>query len=197
MTSPLLRSLSPLLCLSAVLALGCAAQPQNIRLEPQVQSSASSNVGQGKKVWLQVRDARPRKTLGVVGDLSGSYAHVSVEDDFSTQMYQSVSAALRRMGFDVHPTPVADARSLAVEVRDLEYQSLKEGLTYDTETKVAIGALATNGESRYERLYTAGASKSAPLKPSATDNERTVNETVSIALQEMLNDDRLTAVLVQ
>ena len=197
MTSPLLRSLSPLLCLSAVLALGCAAQPQNIRLEPQVQSSASSNVGQGKKVWLQVRDARPRKTLGVVGDLSGSYAHVSVEDDFSAQMYQSVSAALRRMGFDVHPTPVADARSLAVEVRDLEYQSLKEGLTYDTETKVAIGALATSGESRYERLYTAGASKSAPLKPSATDNERTVNETFSIALQEMLNDDRLTAILVQ
>jgi uncharacterized lipoprotein YajG len=188
--------LSPLLGLAAVLALGCSAQPQNIRLEPQVRAEPSS-VGQGKKVWLQVRDSRPKKTLGVVGDLGGRYAHVSVEDDFSTQMYQSVSGALRQMGFEVHPTPVSDSRSLLVEVRDIEYQSLKQGLTYDTDTKVAIGALATNGDARYERLYTAGATKSGPMKPSASDNDKAVNETVSIALQEMLNDDRLTATLVQ
>jgi uncharacterized lipoprotein YajG len=188
--------LSSLLCLAAVLALGCAAQPQNIRLEPQLRAEPSS-VGQGKKVWLQVKDTRPRKTLGVVGDLDGRYAHVSVEDDFSTQMYQSVSAALRQKGFEVYPTPVPDPRTLVVDVRDIEYQSLKQGVSYDTETKIAIGVVATNGDARYERLYTAGESKSGPLKPSAEDNERAVNGTVSIALQEMLNDDRLTAVLVQ
>jgi len=195
LNSPL-RLLSPPLCLAAVLALGCAAQPQNVRLEPQVQAAPSS-VGQGKQVWLQVKDARPRKTLGVVGDLGGRYAHVSVEDDFSTQMYQSISGALRQMGFDVSPTPVSEPRTLLVEVRDLEYQSLKQGYAYDTETKVAIGVLATNGEARYERLYTAGATKSGPLKPGADENARTVNDTVSVALQEMLNDDRLTAALIQ
>lgn len=196
MTSPLLRLLSPLLCLAAALALGCAAQLQNVRLEPQVQA-ASSSVGQGKKVWLQVKDARPKKTLGVVGDLAGSYSHVSIEDDFSTQMYQSVSGALRQMGFDVSPTPVPEPRSLLVEVRDIEYQSLKQGLTYNTEAKVAIGALAKSGESSYERLYTAGAKKSGPLRPGESENARNVNDTVSVALQELVNDDRLTAALIQ
>jgi uncharacterized lipoprotein YajG len=184
------------LCLAAVLALGCTVKPQNVRLEPQIKA-APSTVGQGKKVWLEVKDVRPKKTLGVVGDLNGRYAHVSVEDDFSTQMYQSVSGALRQMGFEVSPTPVADARSLVVEVRDIEYQALKQGLTYDTDTKVAIGALAKSAESTYERLYTAGARKSSPIHPSASDNDRIVNDTVSGALQEMLNDDRLTAALVQ
>lgn len=190
------RLLSPLLCLAAVLALGCTVKPQNVRLEPQIKA-APSTVGQGKKVWLEVKDVRPKKTLGVVGDLNGRYAHVSVEDDFSTQMYQSVSGALRQMGFEVSPTPVSDARSLVVEVRDIEYQALKQGLTYDTDTKVAIGALAKSAESTYERLYTAGARKSSPIHPSASDNDRIVNDTVSGALQEMLNDDRLTAALVQ
>lgn len=196
MTSPLIRSLSPLICFAAVLALGCTVKPQNIRLDPKVQTAPSS-VGKGAKVWLEVKDVRPKKTLGVVGDLKGSYAHVSVEDDFSSQMYQSISGALSRMGFDVSPTPVSEARSLVVEVRDIEYQAVKEGLTYDTETKVAIGALAKSAEATYERLYTAGARKSSPIQPSASDNDRIVNETVSGALQEMLNDDRLTATLVQ
>ncbi len=196
MTSPLIRSLSPLMCLAAVLALGCTVKPQNIRLDPKVQAAPSS-VGQGTKVWLEVKDSRPKKTLGVVGDLNGKYAHVSVEDDFSSQMYQSISGALSRMGFDVSPTPVSEARSLVVEVRDIEYQALKQGLTYDTETKVAVGALAKGAESTYERLYTAGARKSSPIHPSASDNDRIVNETVSGALQEMLNDDRLTAALIQ
>jgi uncharacterized lipoprotein YajG len=184
------------LYLAAALALGCAVKPQNIRLDPKVDASPS-NLGRGTKVWLEVKDVRPQKTLGVVGDLDGTYAHVSVEDDFSTQMYQNISGALRQMGFDVSPTPVSEARSLVVEVRDIEYQALKQGVNYDTETKVAIGALAKSTESTYERLYTAGAKKSSPIAPSAKDNDRIVNDTVAGALEEMLNDGRLTATLVQ
>jgi len=182
--------------LAVALSLGCTSKPQNIRLDPQVQA-ARSNAGQGKALWLQIKDARLRKTLGIVGDLEGKYAHVSIEDDFSSTLYQSVSAGLREMGFAVQPTPAADQRSLMVEVREIDYESLRKGLAYDTQAKVAVAAVAQNEGDRYERLYSAGETRSAAFLPSAQDNARAVNGLVSGTLRDMLSDEKLIAVLAQ
>jgi len=191
------RFLSLALGLALALSLGCATtKPQNVRLDPPVQVARSS-AGQGKTLSLQVKDTRPRKTLGIVGDLGSRYAHVSIEDDFSSTLYQNVSAGLREMGFTVQPTPAADQRALVIEVREIEYESLKKGLSYDTQAKVAVAALGQNKGESYERLYSAGETKSAPFPPSAEDNTRTVNALVSTALQDMLADDKLIATLAK
>jgi uncharacterized lipoprotein YajG len=191
------RFLSLALCAALALSLGCATtKPQNLRLDPPVQV-ARSNAGQGKTLSLQIKDTRPRKTLGIVGDLSGRYAHVSIEDDISSTLYQNVSAGLRELGFRVQPTPAADQRALVVEVREIDYESLKKGLGYDTQAKVAIAALGQAPDERYERLYSAGETKTAPFPPNAEDNTRAVNTLVSTALQDMLADDKLIAVLAR
>jgi uncharacterized lipoprotein YajG len=191
-----LRVFLPLLATAALLVQGCAVQPQNIALDPPVQVS-QSQAGQGKVVQLTVRDARPRKTLGMVGDLGGKAAHVSVEDDFSTAVYQRISAALQRQGFKVQPTPSSEDRKLDVEVRELEYQSLKDGLIYKTESKAAVAALARSGDSRYERIYRAGENSSSGTLPSTDTRAKSANSVVAMCLEDMLNDDRLTAVLVR
>jgi uncharacterized lipoprotein YajG len=175
---------------------GCAVKPQNIALDPPVEV-AQSQAGQGKVVQLTVRDVRPRKTLGMVGDMEGKYAPVSIENDFSTTVYQRISAALQRQGFKVQPTPNDDDRKLEVEVREIEYQSLKQGLTYQTEGKAAVATLARNGDSRYERIYRAGETRSSGTVPSPDENLRAVNRLVGMTLEDMLNDDRLTSVLVR
>jgi uncharacterized lipoprotein YajG len=190
------RLFLPLLAVAAVTVSGCAVQPQNIALDPPLQV-AQSQAGQGKVVQLIVRDARPRKTLGMVGDLEGKYAPVSIDDDFSSTVYQRVSAALQRQGFKVQPTPSNDERKLDVEVREIEYQSLKDGLTYKTEGKAAIAALARSGDSRYERIYRAGETRSSPTVPGAEANVKAVNSVVAMTLEDMLNDDKMTAVLVR
>jgi len=191
------RSLTLALSLALCLSMGCATnRPQNIRLDPPVQV-ARSNVGQGKTLQLQIKDVRPRKTLGVVGDLETSYAHVSIEDDFSGSLYQSVSAGLRELGFAVQPTPASDLRTLTVEVREIDYESLRKGVTYETQAKVAIAALGENAAERYERLYSAGETKSAPFPPTASENSRAVNALVSATLQDMLADDKLLGVMVR
>jgi uncharacterized lipoprotein YajG len=178
------------------LSLGCTTKPQNIRLDPPLQV-ARSTAGQGKTVWLQIKDARPRKTLGVVGDLEAKYAHVSIEDDPSSALYQRVAAGLIGMGFAVQPTPASDNRALSVELRELDYESLRKGLTFDTQAKVAIVAVGENPSERYERLYSAGETRSAGFPPSAADNSKAVNALVSTALQDMLADDKLIGVLAR
>lgn len=190
------RILLPMLASAAFLMQGCASQPQNITLDPPVQVSGSG-AGQGKLVQLVVRDARPRKTLGMVGDLADKYAPVSIESDISPSVYQSVSSALQRQGFKVQPTPGDDARKLEIEVREIAYQSLKEGLTYKTEGKAAITAVARSADSTYERTYTAGETRSSPIMPGQEENTRIVNGLVGMTLEDMLKDDRMTAVLVR
>jgi uncharacterized lipoprotein YajG len=173
---------------------GCAVKPQNIRLDPPVQVSPA-NLGQGKVVWLRVSDNRPRKTLGVIGDLEGQSAHVSIEDDPSTALYQNIAAGLRDLGFAVQPTPGPDGRALHVEVRDISYQSLKKTVTFDTEVKVALAAKAEHETERYDRLYEAGKTQTGPLLPSPDENARIVNRAVAMALEDMLNDPQLVGTL--
>ena len=190
------RIFLPLLASAVLVMQGCAVKPQNIPLDPPVQVP-QSQAGQGKVVQLVVRDARPRKTLGMVGDMEGKYAPVSIENDFSTTVYQRISAALQKQGFKVQPTPSGDDRKLEVEVREVEYQSLKEGLTYKTEGKAATAAVARNGDLRYERIYRAGETRTSPTVPGAEENARAVNSVVAMTLEDMLNDDRMTSVLVR
>jgi uncharacterized lipoprotein YajG len=192
----LLRFLSLTLSLLFVSLLGCTPRAQNIQLDPPV-NVQSSNVGQGKVVWLQVKDGRPRKTLGLVGNPSGTYAHVSVEDDFTNAMYQRLSEALRNMGFTVQPTPGPDQRSLSVEVRDIQYQSIKQTVTYDTDLSVSVAARAQKGDEYYDRTYNSGAKRTSPLLPDANDNRAAVNEAVGGTLRDMLADGQLIAVLVR
>jgi uncharacterized lipoprotein YajG len=75
-----LRFVPLVLGLLVLLLQGCSLRPQNIKLDPPVEVSPSS-VGQGKIVWVQVRDVRVRKTLGNVGDPDGKFTQVSVDDD--------------------------------------------------------------------------------------------------------------------
>ena len=148
----------PVLGLTIALFQGCRLRPQNIKLDPPV-DVAPSNVGQGKIVWVQVRDTRVRKTLGNVGDPDGKFTQVSVDDDFSSTVYQRLSTAMRKIGFVASPTPGPDDRKLVIEVRELKYQSLKQTLTFSTEVSVSLIAMASRGNDHYDRVYNAGETK--------------------------------------
>jgi uncharacterized lipoprotein YajG len=112
-------------------------------------------------------------------------------------VYQRVAAALRDLGFVAQPTPGPDERSLIVEVRDLKYQSLKQTVTFATEASVSIAGMARNGVDHYDRVYNAGEQKTGPLMPDEKERAETVNRVVAAAIEDMLNDPRLTGLLAQ
>lgn len=189
------KSISMLMCaVVAATLVGCAATPRNIRIDAPVAVSPA-DLGQNKVVWLQVADARTQKTLGVIGDLQGQYAHVSVEDDPSGVLYQNISDGLRKLGFVVQPTPGPEERTLRVEVRTIEYEALKKAVTFDMRAKVVIAAVAEQGTTRYERLYEAGQNSTGPILPGPKENARVVNQTVAMVLGDMLADRQLVSLL--
>ena len=191
-----LRAVPLVLGLFVLLLAGCSLRPQNIKLDPPVEVSPSS-VGQGKIVWVQIRDLRVRKTLGNVGDPEGKFTQISVDDDFSLTVYQRLSAAMRKLGFAPQPTPGPDGRQLVVEVTELKYQSLKKTLTFATEASVSLTAKATNGTDHYDRVYNAGEQRTSALMPDERERAEMVNRIVGMALEDMLNDPRMVAVLTQ
>jgi uncharacterized lipoprotein YajG len=191
-----LRLVLPVLGLTIALFQGCSLRPQNIKLDPPV-DVAPSSVGQGKIVWVQVRDTRVRKTLGNVGDPDGKFTQVSVDDDFSLTVYQRLSAAMRKIGFVASPTPGPDDRKLVIEVRELKFQSLKQTLTFSTEVSVSLIAMATHGSDHYDRVYNAGEQKTSPLMPDERERAEAVNRVVGVALDDMLNDPKLVGLLAQ
>jgi uncharacterized lipoprotein YajG len=190
-----LRSVLAVLAVG-VLAQGCNVEPHNIRLEPSV-PMRQSDVGRGKVVGLEVVDTRADKKLGVVGDPEGKFIYLSLTNDPAQAVYKQVSRGLEKLGFSVQPASDPAERSLKVDLSDLTYESIKKKATFDTLAKVSVGATVRNGPDSYDRTYNVKQEKAAGAPPSASDDAKVVNGIVSMALEDMLSDKQLVALLAK
>lgn len=175
---------------------GCALAPHTVHIAPQIQDHRSS-VGQGKVVGLAVTDVRPQKKVGIVGDPNAKSAAISAEDESTAGIYNATTEALRHLGFTVRQASEETDPSLRIELRELEYQSLKLPFTFETKGRVTLAALAQNGSDRYQRTYKAHKSSSSGTPPTLSDTERAINDLVSMALEDLVTDEQLVAVLAQ
>lgn len=185
-----------LILLNAGVALqGCSMAPQTVRLAPQVQVS-QSDVGRGRVIGLDVSDARPDKKAGIIGDEKIKFVTVSAEDE-SSAMYREAADALTKLGFEVRPASGATERVLRIELAQLEYQSLKRPFTFDTEAKVTLAAKAESGTHRYERTFEVQEESTSGSPPSRGEISSTINSQVSKALDDVLADRQLIALLAK
>jgi uncharacterized lipoprotein YajG len=144
---------------------GCALKPQNLRIDPPVKVNESS-VGNGRTIGLGVSDIRTDKKLGEVGDPNTKMVDVSVDEDPSTAVYGRLQEALAKLGFSVVPYSDATQRTLRVEIRNLELNSVKTPLTFETELRAAVGARADNGPITTTASLTFAPARTVPRHPS-------------------------------
>lgn len=175
---------------------GCSMAPQTVRLEPQVQVS-QSDVGRGKVIGLDVSDARTGKKAGIIGDEKIKFVTVSAEDESPSAVYREAANALTKLGFKVRPASSATERVLRIELAELEYQSLKRPFTFDTEAKVVLAAVAENGPNRYERTFETEEARTSGSPPTQGEISGTINSQVSKALDDVLADRQLIALLAK
>jgi uncharacterized lipoprotein len=175
---------------------GCAPTAQTVHLAPHAEDHRSG-VGQGKVVGLAVTDVRPEKKVGMVGDPSAKSVAISAEDESNAGIYNAATEALRHLGFTVRQASEETDPSLRIELRELAYQSLKTPFTFETKGKVTLTALAQNGTALYQRTYKANRSSSSGTPPTARETEQAINELVSMALEDMVSDEQLVAVLAK
>jgi uncharacterized lipoprotein YajG len=190
-----LRLLLALLAIAA-LTQGCNVQPHSVRLAPSVKVQPSE-LGQNKVVGLEVVDSRADKKLGVVGDPQGKFIYLTLANEAAPTIYKQVADGLEKLGFTVQPATGSDERHLQVDVAELSYESVKKPATFDTVAKVSLVATARTEAQTYERAYNVKQEKPAGGPPSQSDDERVVNGLVSMALEDMLTDKKLLALLAK
>lgn len=176
--------------------LGCALNPQNLRIDPPVKVNESA-VGNGRIIGLGVSDARPDKKLGEVGDPNTKMVDVSVEEDPSAAVYERLQAALTKLGFSVVPYSDAMESTLQVEIRSLVLKSVKTAFTFETELRAALGARAANGPEYYDRQFNVRTHKDGAAPPFEKDSTMLVNTAISQALEDMLSDEQLLELLAK
>lgn len=190
-----LRLLLALLAIAALIQ-GCNVEPHNVRLAPSVKVQPSE-LGQNKVIGLEVVDSRADKKLGMVGDPQGKFIYLTLANETPPTIYKQVADGLEKLGFKVQPATGSEERTLKVDVTELSYESVKKPMTFDTVAKVSLAATARTDAQTYERAYNVKQEKAAGSPPSTDEDTRIVNSLLSMALEDMLTDKQLLALLAK
>ncbi len=175
---------------------GCSLTPQYLRIDPPIKVK-EAKIGNGKIIGLRVADARPDKKLGEIGDPDRKMVDVRVEEDPSPAIYARVKQALTKQGFSVQPYSDAMTSTLEITVRNLALTSEKQPLTFETELQAAVAAHVANGTEFYDRQFNVRTRKDSAAPPYLKDSTQLVNTAVSQALEDLLADEDLLAMLAR
>lgn len=177
-------------------AVGCTPKPQTIRLDPPVKQDAAQAAGD-VALGLAVVDVRPGDKLGTMNDAHGKVVDVSTADGSEAAIHRRLSEALARKGFRVKPLSDDDPRKLVVELRELTYGASKRAFDFDVSLAAAVSAKASNGEESFSRTYNVSQQKGTGDPPTEPESTQLVNQGIGLALDDLLNDAELMALLRQ
>src|SRR4051812_33113581 len=177
-------------------AQGCTLKPQYLHIDPEVKYKEQS-VGAGNPIGLRVSDERSDKKLGEVGDPDRKMVPVTVEEDFAPAIYERLKQALTALGFAVEPYSDTMERTLDIGVRKLALSSVKKPLTFDTELRAEVGAHAVNSTGNYERQFNVRTRMESAAPPYQKESAQLVNTALSQALEDLLSDEQLLALLAK
>jgi len=175
---------------------GCMLKSETVHFAPQLQVR-QTDIGQGKALGLEVADVRADKKVGIVGDPKMKFITVTAEDDSPSTVYKQAADALTKLGFKVEPASNETERALRIEIRELQYESIKQPFTFDSKAMVLVGAIARNGTDRYERTYQTEQTSTTGAPPGQSEIGKTINGLLSTALDDVLADRQLMAVLAK
>lgn len=189
------RVVLPLLMLLA-LNQGCTLKPQYLHLDPVIDVTGEAVTAEAL-LGLSVTDARTTKKLGEVGDPNKGMLDVTLNEDITALVSARLTEALEKRGFSVVPDSGAMTRSLAVRVDSLVLNSVKRPFDFETELKAEVSAEARNSNERYDRAYYVSTYQLTAAPPFEKQSNQMVNDAVSKALTDMLNDDKLFDMLAR
>ena len=175
---------------------GCKLHSETVRFSPELKPR-EADIGQGKPLGLSVADTRPEKQAGIVGDPKIEAITVTAEEGSPSLVYQKTAEALTKLGFKVEPASDATDRSLRIEIRELQYESLKRPFKYDAKAKVLVGAIARSGAGRYERTYETEETGEYGTPPNQSTISKSINGLLSEAINDVLADQHLMDVLAK
>lgn len=185
------RAIVPVLALTLVS--GCAWSSQQITLNPTLGVN-DSNLGAGRRVFVEVEDERRRKSLGTKlpqggGELTSTVEPTAVVND-------AVVQGLQKQGFSPWSAPGPDVSQLRIELRALDYEITQGFWSGGLDVDVAMKAICIVGDRReYEELHRGKHEENIQVVQSQSNNEYYINDALSQAINAVLNDRELVQCL--
>ncbi len=189
-----------------LLALGCT-HDHKIDLHPEIFVRVS-NIGKGEQLTVRVRDIRSQKAISKkVSNLKLSsdravntvniYASSSVRDT----ILDKITEGFQRMGFHTVKPGRLTNRKLEVEIYRLQlnYKSGNLGVKIPevhAQMETILRVRAAYGNQMFKNIYSSRLIKSHRMFTGKFKNERLVNNSLSMAIQKMLNDPDLIQFLL-
>lgn len=180
----------------AVMLAGCAYGDKQTTIAPEVETAGSS-IGQGNEIVLTVKDRRDDKVFGFRSDAYGNITVIKTEQDLEALFRDTLRDAFTAKGFSVvSPQQALSQNLLTVEIHQIENTSNANILTSAIRTKVTVKAIASNGRATYERSYWAEKEGRNVVTSTGKRTERSINEAVSVVLNDLANHDKLVKLFV-
>jgi len=189
-----------------LLALGCT-HDHKIDLHPEIFVRVS-NIGKGEQLTVRVRDIRSQKAISKkVSNLKLSsdraintvniYASSSVRDT----ILDKITEGFQRMGFHTVKPGRLTNRKLEVEIYRLQlnYKSGNLGVKIpevNAQMETILRIRAAYGNQMFKNIYSSRLIKSHRMFTGKFKNERLVNNSLSMAIQKMLDDPDLIQFLL-
>lgn len=181
-----------------ILLAGCAAQPEQISIAPQ--PDFGSGAAAGTQVAVKVVDRRNQPTI--IGYRAPAEAGlgkaVLARNDVAAAVRRSLTDSLSSLGFAPQAAGnggVTNTPSLTVTIDTLRYRQRGEGLNKVGSTDVVLIGEARNGGTSFKATYKVHNEDRVGIIQSTEDTQRFVNQALSKVLGNLLQDDRLLAVL--
>jgi uncharacterized lipoprotein YajG len=174
---------------------GCAFTPQApIVIKPAI-AAQHTNVGAGQSLQVVVSDERVSKTLGTRG-VRGVGSELTVAGDLAQTLDTSITEGLKNQGFVPTDRTIKDGRVLHVEIRDLEYNMIMGFWAGTMRTQCSLKAVCAVGNVRpFEKMYHGEHEESVQVVQTADANTEYVNDAVSKAVNQLLDDPDLAQCL--
>ena len=174
---------------------GCALSPQVIEVNPDIRLSDTPVVTNPVKLKLDVVDARSSPVIGQRGGVYKDTSDISTSENMTGNLQRQISAALKRLGYEVTGKGESSDANLTVTISNMKYTASSEKLLNKIEIKVAIHAVISKNGKEFTGDYSATRKKDYVKLPGIDENEKIINEALATVLQSMLQDKDLISFL--
>ncbi len=179
-----------IILIATVILSGCAFTPENITLNPKV-NLKKQNLGQGKKVEVQVIDERNDSTLGGRISDMGPTAKIAVASNIKKTVIKVVNRALLAYGFQPTKGNNAKSRRLVVRVIALDYRSRAGFWSAGIRINSTIEGAAYNHGLNYDKVYRYTNVHRILFTPTTKSDTKHINIAFSKSLNKLVNDQKL------
>lgn len=170
----------------------CAFTPQQVHIEPSVK--VTSGIGNGQNISVIVEDQRPQQ---IIGNRSGDTDHdsnISIANNISESIANTTKEALIAQGFKSDASLQADV-SMHIYINQLSYKNTEEG-QHDISLLAELKTTVKKGPEFYKGHYKTQTQHSLGISPSSAKNNSLINEVLSKSLQNLLDDPKSQAFLL-